>query len=414
MQRETGRGPVEMISVACKSVFLFACATTVVFADTDADPAVTIISQEHSLSVIAESAKGYEIQHYDIKGRTVKSDPVAGTSTEITFHNPNPKFGRKEQQSRDGNNPISAGENFSASLQAKVPGGASAFAELQSIAGYAGNAFRIDGSINVSAETNAGPGWGATASANAELLVQVRIVGPSVVYVEDCDQVEIGLVADDEIIRYADICRVQTKSSPLGAQDTNELLRSLLPAPDDASGTGFNVDLFSGRMMYFAIKADSFKSSEISRPAKSQDIAISIQPGCPIALSEPAKSPLANMVLSAATEKIPAAVFFDETDKSRGYREKEVEIGESDYADDDFRRQTARTAGQLANPIQAQLTLTFPGPADIRGVHTVNIESEYGETENLRFDFDKANSLDDIDAFIDRVIAAIRIHIEKC
>ena len=58
--------------------------------------------------------------------------------------------------------------------------------------------------------------------------------------------------------------------------------------------------------------------------------------------------------------------------------------------------------------------LTFPGPADTRGAHTVNMESAYGETENLRFDFDKANSFDDIDVFIDQVIAAIRMQIEKC
>ena len=91
------------------------------------------------------------------------------------------------------------------------------------------------------------------------------------------------MVTDDEITRYADICRVQTKSSPLGAQDTNELLKMLLPAPEDATGTEFNVDLFSGRMMYFAIKAESFKSSESTKPGKHRDIAISIQPGCPIA-----------------------------------------------------------------------------------------------------------------------------------
>ena len=44
----------------------------------------------------------------------------------------------------------------------------------------------------------------------------------------------------------------------------------------------------------------------------------------------------------------------------------------------------------------------------------MNMESAYGETENLRFDFDKANSFDDIDVFIDQVIAAIRMQIEKC
>lgn len=404
-----------MISMASKSVFLCACATAVVLADTDADPAVTIVSQEHSLSTSAESAKGYQVQHYDIKGRTIVSDPVAGTSAETTFQNPNPNFGNTERQSSQGNNPVSAGDDFSASLQSEVPGGASAFAELQSLAGYAGNTFRIDGSINVSAETDTGLGWGAKAGANAEYLVQVRIVGPSVVYVENCDQVEIGMVADDEITRYADICRVQTKSSPLGSQDMDELLKALLPVPDEAAGTEVNANLFSGRMMYFSIKADSFESSESTKPAKSRNIAISIQPGCPITLGEPAQSPLANMLLSAATEKLPEAIFWDETDRTRQLLEKEIELGESDYADDEFRREAARVAGQLANPIQAQLTLSFPDPADTRGVHVVNIASEYGATiESFSFDFDKADSIDDIDAFIARVIAALRVHIEKC
>jgi hypothetical protein len=44
----------------------------------------------------------------------------------------------------------------------------------------------------------------------------------------------------------------------------------------------------------------------------------------------------------------------------------------------------------------------------------VNMESVYGETENRRIDFDKANSFDDIDAIIDQIIAAIRMRIEKC
>jgi hypothetical protein len=413
--QKTGRGSVEIILIACKSVFSFACATTIVFADTDAHPAVTIISQEHSLSAFADSANGYQVQHYDIKGRTIVSDPVAGTSTETTFHNPNPNFGSTERQTRQGNNPVLAGDNFSASLKTEVPGSASAFAELQSLAGYAGNAFRIDGSMNVLAETDTEPGWGATAGANAEYSVEVRIVGPSVVYVEDCDQVEIGMMADDEIIRYADICRFQTKSGPLGSQDINELLKALLPKPDEAAGTEVNADLLSGRMVYFSMKAESFKSSEGSRPAKTQDIAISIQPGCPITLGEPAKSPLASMVLSAATEKLPEATFWDETDSTRRDLEKEIELGESDYAGDDFRKQAARAAGQLANPIQAQLKLTFPGLADTRGVHTVRIASGYGETiESLSFDFDKADSADDIDAFIDRVVAALRVHIETC
>lgn len=44
----------------------------------------------------------------------------------------------------------------------------------------------------------------------------------------------------------------------------------------------------------------------------------------------------------------------------------------------------------------------------------MNMESAFGETENLRFDVDNANSFDDIDAFDDQVIAAIRMRFEKC
>ena len=382
-QRETGPGPAGIISIACLFVFLCACETTIVCA---AD-AVTILSQVHSLKVRASSAKGYEIHHFDIKGRTLVSDPVAGTSIEKTFHNPNPDYGNTEKQTKHGNNPVSAGDDFSFSLKANVQGGASAAAELVSVAGYDddGKDFNIFGSISVSADTKTGPGWGAMANAEAALIVFVKIVGPSFVYVHHCDQVEIGMVDDGDIVRYADICRIRTVGGTMDAEDF-------------------------GEMMLFTIRAESFKSSEITEPGKNQNINIGIRPGCTIAIREPAKSTIGNMVMTEINAEIPEVTIYEQTDLVRGLREKEVELGQSEYADDEFRKLAAKIADDLANPIQAHLILTFPV---VGQMHTVTMTSEYG-SGSLSLDLDKGSSMNDIDAFLERVIAAIRVHVDNC
>jgi len=382
-QRETGPGPAGIISIACQFVFLCACETTIVCA---AD-AVTILSQEHSLMVKASSAKGYEIHHFDIKGRTLESDPVAGTSIETTFHNPNPDSGNTEEQAKHRNNPVSAGDDFSFSLKANVQGGASAAAELVSVAGYDddGKDFNIFGSISVSADTKTSPGWGAMANAEAALTVFVKIVGPSFVYVHHCDQVEIGMVDDGDIVRYADICRIRTVGGTMDAEDF-------------------------GEMMLFTIRAESFKSSEITEPGKNQNINIGIRPGCTIAIREPAKSTIGNMVMTEINAEIPEVTIYEQTDLVRGLREKEVELGQSEYADDEFRKQATKIADDLANPIQAHLILTFPV---VGQMHTVTMTSEYG-SGSLSLDLDKGSSMNDIDAFLERVIAAIRVHVDNC
>jgi len=408
-QRETGPGPAGIISIACQFVFLCACETTVVCA---AD-AVTILGQVHSLNVSASSAKGYEIHHFDIKGRTLESDPVAGTSIETTFHNPNPDSENTEEQAKHGNNPVSAGDDFSFSLKANVQGGASAVAELVSVAGYDddGKDFNIFGSISVSADTKTGPGWGAMAKADAELSVFVKVVGPSFVYVHHCDQVEIGMVADDDIVRYDDICRIRTVGGAVDAEDFSMLTDILSQAGGGALSTELNnANLIPGTAMLFTIRAESFKSSEITTPEIDQNINIGIRPGCTIAIREPAKSTIGNMVMTEINAEIPEVTIYEQTDLVRGLREKEVELGQSEYADDEFRKQATKIADDLANPIQAHLILTFPV---VGQMHTVTMTSEYG-SGSLSLDLDKGSSMNDIDAFLERVIAAIRVHVDNC
>ena len=100
--------------------------------------------------------------------------------------------------------------------------------------------------------------------------------------------------------------------------------------------------------------------------------------------------------------RFPHATVYDRTRQADLARFKEADLGLSEDASQEFRKQAIRTIANLADPPRVDCSVTF---LDLKNMETVSIVSR-GFSRRLAYDMDKT-TMEQMKKFIDQILQAV-------
>lgn len=275
-------------------------------------------------------------------------------------------------------------------------GGAQARSEVASVIRKSDRALSV---IGTAFAQSSGPG----ATAFAKMMLGVVVTGPSTVRIDNCALFEQAVLSGQTgLSRERGSCTFQASGDAAQSVDPQGI--PLPASARDGQFIMFEIDIEQGGL--------SGKDGKVNG-----GFAIEILPGagkCALVVEGPGTSPVEGMAVADILNAIPNIIMYTRTDRDLELIQGEIDIGLSPYADEEAQAVARTAADNLGRPVDADLRLEFNGPAAPEGVHTVSITPRNGNPNTLDFDFDQAQSFEELEAYIGQVVEAVRGLVEGC
>jgi Asp-tRNA(Asn)/Glu-tRNA(Gln) amidotransferase B subunit len=94
------------------------------------------------------------------------------------------------------------------------------------------------------------------------------------------------------------------------------------------------------------------------------------------------------MLVTEMSQRLPGTLY-DRTDRMSQLRAKEVALGLSDYADEEFRRSALRTLKNINSPDKVDVDIHFETRD---AIEDIRVRGNHG-TRTFKFDFNKAKKI---------------------
>lgn len=244
---------------------------------------------------------------------------------------------------------------------------------------------------------------GAGAAASAKWMLGLVLNGPSTVRIDNCALFNQAVLSGQTgLSRERGSCFLQASGDAAKSMDLQGI-----PVPAkarDGQFIVFEIDLEQGDV--------AGKGSEVNT-----GFAIEILPGageCVLVVEGAGSSPLEDLVVPLIPDAVPNILIHTRTDRVLEDIQGDIDLGLSPNAGEDAHAVARAAADRLVQPVDADLTLEFDGPAVSEGVHKVTIRPRTGDPVTVGFDYHQSQGPEDLEAFKRLMIEALQGLAEKC